>query len=118
MGRLQFMLFGNTIDINAPSKIEAEVAESAPGEEAAEEREQLPAGGPGFFDSTFDLLRGLDVREGLPSDPKLNEWLENFVAQQDFATFDPATIGSSSTEPDVAQVDDFSAYGIEGLELL
>jgi hypothetical protein len=118
MGRLQFTLFGNTIDINAPSKIDGEVDESVPDDEAVEEREQIPAGGPGFFDSSFDLLRGLDVREGPPGDPKLNEWLENFVSQEKAATFDVATIESSSDESDSPQTDDFSAYGIEGLELL
>jgi hypothetical protein len=32
--------------------------------------------GPGWFDSSWDLQRGLDVREGLPDDAKLDEWLE------------------------------------------
>ena len=33
-------------------------------------------GGPGWFDSSWDLQRGLEVREGLPGDPQLNEWIE------------------------------------------
>ena len=32
--------------------------------------------GPGWFDSSWDLRCGLEVREGLPADAKLNEWLE------------------------------------------
>jgi hypothetical protein len=32
--------------------------------------------GPGWFDSSWDLQRGLDVREGLPDDAKLHEWIE------------------------------------------
>ncbi len=32
--------------------------------------------GPGWFDSSWDLQRGLEVREGLPGDPQLNEWIE------------------------------------------
>ena len=31
--------------------------------------------GPGWFDSSWDLECGLDVREGLPGDVRLNEWL-------------------------------------------
>ena len=31
--------------------------------------------GPGWFDSSWDLVRGLEVREGLPSDARLHEWL-------------------------------------------
>lgn len=34
-----------------------------------------PAGGPGWFDSSWDLTRGLDVREGVPPDANVNEWL-------------------------------------------
>lgn len=33
-------------------------------------------GGPGWFDSSWDLQRGLDVHEGLPEDAKLHEWIE------------------------------------------
>ena len=38
----------------------------------AEDRQR----GPGWFDSSWDLQRGLEVREGLPGDPQLNEWIE------------------------------------------
>jgi hypothetical protein len=31
--------------------------------------------GPGWFDSSWDLRRGLEVREGLPEDASLGEWL-------------------------------------------
>jgi hypothetical protein len=31
--------------------------------------------GPGWFDSSWDLQRGLEVREGLPGNASLNEWL-------------------------------------------
>ena len=40
---------------------------------AADEEEQV--NGPGWFDSSWDLESGLDVREGLPGDARLNEWL-------------------------------------------
>lgn len=32
--------------------------------------------GPGWFDSSWDLQRGLEVREGLPGDAQLHEWIE------------------------------------------
>ena len=31
--------------------------------------------GPGWFDSSWELGQGLDVREGLPVDAGLDEWL-------------------------------------------
>ena len=31
--------------------------------------------GPGWYDSSHELSRGLDVREGLPSDAPLDDWL-------------------------------------------
>ena len=34
-----------------------------------------PTLGPGWFDSSWELGRGLEVREGLPADAGLNEWL-------------------------------------------
>jgi hypothetical protein len=33
--------------------------------------------GPGWYDSSRELLRGLDVHEGLPGDASLGEWLEH-----------------------------------------
>ena len=54
--------------------------------------------GPGWFDSSWDLGHGLVVREGLPSDAGLNEWLEVWLR----------------SDTCVAPAD---PYGIEGLEL-
>lgn len=34
------------------------------------------AGGPGWFDSSFDIERGLVVVEGLPADASVDEWIE------------------------------------------
>lgn len=33
--------------------------------------------GPGWYDSSWELLRGLDVREGLPGDASVHEWIEH-----------------------------------------
>lgn len=35
-----------------------------------------PDAGPGWYDSSWDLQRGLIVREGLPRDADLQEWLQ------------------------------------------
>jgi hypothetical protein len=32
--------------------------------------------GPGWFDSSWELRQGLEVREGLPADARLHEWIE------------------------------------------
>jgi len=38
--------------------------------------------GPGWYDSSWDLRRGLIVREGLPADAKLHEWLEHHARER------------------------------------
>ena len=43
---------------------------------ALEALEEDRVRGPGWFDSSWDLRCGLEVREGLPADARLNEWLE------------------------------------------
>ena len=35
--------------------------------------------GPGWFDSSWELHRGCEVREGLPADSTLREWLEAWL---------------------------------------
>jgi len=35
--------------------------------------------GPGWYDSSWDLRRGLIVREGLPADAGLHEWLAHHL---------------------------------------
>ncbi len=35
--------------------------------------------GPGWFESSWDLQRGLDVREGLPADCRWEEWVEAWL---------------------------------------
>ena len=38
--------------------------------------------GPGWFDSSFDLRRGLEVSEGLPGDAGLHEWLGVYLRSE------------------------------------
>lgn len=37
--------------------------------------------GPGWFDSSWDLVRGLEVRDGLPGNTGSNEWLREWLAE-------------------------------------
>jgi hypothetical protein len=38
--------------------------------------------GPGWFDSSWDLNRGLDVREGWSEDDRVHGWIEEFLRAQ------------------------------------
>jgi hypothetical protein len=38
-----------------------------------------PSTGPGWYDSSWALRCGLVVREGLPADAQLHEWLEQHL---------------------------------------
>jgi hypothetical protein len=40
------------------------------------------SGGPGWFDSSWDLRRGLDVREGWSDDERVHGWIEEFLTAQ------------------------------------
>ena len=40
------------------------------------------AGGPGWFDSSWDLHRGLEVREGWSDDDRVDGWIEDFLRTQ------------------------------------
>jgi hypothetical protein len=68
-----------------------------PALELVDESERVK--GPGWFDSSWDLGHGLVVREGLPSDAGLNEWLELWLRSSD------------------ARATPSDPYGIDGLEL-
>ena len=102
--------------------------------------------GPGWFDSSWELIRGLEVNEGSPSDARLNDWLEaclrstaaarpvvSAVAQrheQPGARLVPAAphgaLGHAlqfgdlgfGVAAEVAHLDQFSEFGIDGLELV
>ena len=80
------------------------------------------AKGPGWFDSSWDLVRGLEVREGLPGDAQLHEWLEVWLRDDRASAAaprparNPAALRASP--PVVARPPDaFDAFGIEGLAL-
>ena len=48
-----------------------------------EGRERVAAAaGPGWFDSSFDLHDGLEVREGWSDDDRVDGWIEDFLRTQ------------------------------------
>ena len=101
-----------------------------------------PLLGPGWFDSSWDLVCGLDVREAAASDTPLNDWLawclkaaaeDSAAAQRDEqpgaclvpapahgALGDAEQLGDLglAVAAEVAHLDEFSQFGIDGLELV
>ncbi len=78
--------------------------------------------GPGWFDSSWDLVRGLEVREGLPGDAQLHEWLEVWLRDDRALAGAPRPArnpGALRASPPVVAgpPDAFDAFGIEGLAL-
>jgi hypothetical protein len=48
-----------------------------------EGRERIgAAAGPGWFDSSWDLRRGLEVRESWSDDERVQGWIEDFLRTQ------------------------------------
>ena len=90
-------------------------------DEAPEARSAQPHG-PGWFDSSWDLVRGLDVREGLPGDARLHEWLAACLApaMPDGALTQVLHVADSAlaASAGVMHIDGFSNFGIDGLALV
>jgi hypothetical protein len=42
----------------------------------------LPSAGPGWFESSWELRRGLEVKEGWSEDDRVRDWIEDFLAAQ------------------------------------
>jgi hypothetical protein len=106
--------------------------------------DQLPQG-PGWFDSSWELIHGLEVSDALPFDLGLDEWLKSCVRAADTAHAASA-VAQRHEQPgarlvpaaphgalghalqlgdlglavaaEVAHLDQFSEFGVDGLELL
>jgi hypothetical protein len=102
------------------------------------------AQGPGWFESSWDLVRGLEVREGLPSDARLHEWLDAWLRDERGAA--PSALAQRDEQPgarlvpaaphgalvhalqlgdlglavaaEVTHLDQFGEFGIDGLQLV
>ncbi|MEO8058217.1 MAG: hypothetical protein ABI671_07805 [Burkholderiales bacterium] len=71
---------------NLPALAARETAQVAAAALAALEREdtngaETSASGPGWFDSSRELVRGLEVTESAPGDSALNEWIRLCLAR-------------------------------------
>jgi len=81
MTRFNFSLGGYQVRVQRQAVVSMrtlealELAEQVLAAECVAEVEVRPPQGPGWFDSSWELVQGLDVREGLPGDARLNEWL-------------------------------------------
>ncbi len=49
---------------------------------ARREERAARVAGPGWFDSSWELQRGLEVMEGWPGDQRLHGWIEDFLRPQ------------------------------------
>ena len=104
MARFQFTL-RSLVDHATPYAVVSQRTLRAVHLDAARADPEPAPQGPGWFESSWELIHGLDVREGLPGDARLNEWLAAYVR----ADLAPAA--------DVARLDPFSGFGIEALTL-
>ena len=75
-----------------------------------------PPQGPGWFDSSWELIRGLEVHEGLPFDARLHDRLRA-ATRGEFDQRVEAALLPHRALPD-ERLDPFSEFKIEGLALL
>ncbi|MDE2095475.1 MAG: hypothetical protein KGI87_16645 [Burkholderiales bacterium] len=75
-----------------------------------------PPQGPGWFDSSWELVRGLEVHEELSFDVRRHDGLRSCLRVEPDQPVQAAP--ASRRAPPDAQHDAFSAFGIEGLELM
>ncbi|MGZ8260928.1 MAG: hypothetical protein ACXWUL_10310 [Caldimonas sp.] len=69
---------------------------SSPVRPAADDGRHPGVAGPGWFDSSWELQRGLEVQEGWFGDDRLSGWIESFLAAQRSATGRTASPRSST----------------------
>ena len=81
MARFNFSLGGYQVQVQHQAVVSMRtlralaLAAEEPTDPCLAADQEAPLHGPGWFDSSWDLMCGLDVREGLPGDARLNEWL-------------------------------------------
>ena len=55
------------------------------------------AAGPGWFDSSWDLRRGLDVQEGGQAQARLHAWIDDFLGGQPGASAEADGVSAEAT---------------------
>ncbi|MES2102089.1 MAG: hypothetical protein V4569_19860 [Pseudomonadota bacterium] len=82
--------------------------------------------GPGWFDSSWELVHGLDVREGMPGDARLDDWLDacargvaavTRAVRVDVLRVDDLDLAAAVAAAEAAPRDAFERFGIAGLTL-
>lgn len=80
MARFNFHLGALHIQIDgreaAPLPFRRPLAAMVTAAEAGAAQPPIDGAGPGWFESSWELVRGVEVREGLPGDAQLHEWIE------------------------------------------
>ena len=54
----------------------------APGRDASSPAARRASAGPGWFESSWELRRGLEVKEGWSEDDRVRDWIEDFLSAQ------------------------------------
>ncbi|MES3015960.1 MAG: hypothetical protein V4750_19815 [Pseudomonadota bacterium] len=84
--------------------------------------------GPGWFDSSWELVHGLEVREGVPGDARLGDWLDACARAAPFAAsarsvrvdalqFGDLDLAGAVAAAEAAPRDAFERFRIDGLAL-
>jgi hypothetical protein len=107
MARFQF----NLRHLLTPRGAHPIVAQRSPHELQLDDARESPRG-PGWFDSSWELSRGLEVHEGTPGDGRYDDWLVARAQVERRAAASRAARTVRKPPPD-----DFSRFGIDGLEL-
>ncbi len=140
MARFQFIRRGIAVNPRAHSVVSRHTLRALRLQDADEDER-----GPGWFASSWELVRGLEVREASPGDARLHEWLDGIrlAARHTGAAsglpecdVEPgaglvpvAPHGALGHAPElgdlgfavaaeVTHLDQFSEFGIDGLELV
>jgi hypothetical protein len=64
------------------SNLSLVAVESVPARRDCDRRGHAAAAGPGWFESSWDLERGLEVREEWTGEERLHGWIEEFLRAQ------------------------------------
>ncbi len=110
MARFQF----NLHRLLTPRAAQPVVAQHALRDLMAQD-EKGAARGPGWFDSSFDLSHGLEVRDA--GDGGYDDWLAARAIAERRAAARRSAVVAAAAAAATATLDDFSRFGIEGLAL-
>ena len=124
MARFQFSLRSFTrADVNAVV-VSQRTLRALHLDDASDAQETVQ--GPGWFDSSWELVHGLDVREGVPGDARLDDWLDACArgaaaaaraVRVEALQFSDLDLAGAVAAAEAAPRDAFERFGIDGLTL-